>query len=141
MTEEEKAAIARWYQEKAERDAQTRIAQDYSNTISATKFPSWGGLGQVMPTTGAGQVSIQPWRVTPAPARDERIEWLEETIQLMKQQLSKALTDRHMTDQRIAVMQTDKIEHMRFEDWIKENEPEAFARYNKVQETIRRITK
>lgn len=143
MTEEEKAQIEKWYEQTKQLAASSNMAGVQGMYQQAVQRP-WA-----IPITGSGNINIGPtsvWPQTtsitlaPAPARDLRIEYLEERVEELSQQLARSDSDRAraIAMERVAAMKVIMLH--RLEDFLRNSHPDVLAHFDEVQSAIKRMT-
>lgn len=144
MTEDE---VKKWYELKQQAEQYRNAVQQQSalTGVASNAWPqittgnAWGG-GTGGGGAGAGYYPHTTTALTP-PTRDERLEYLENTVQSMQQALLVKIKENAKLTNQVQEHQ-DAIRHLyHFRDWVKTVFPDTWAAWEMVQKTRERLTK
>lgn len=157
MTEDEKAQVAKYYDQKKlakqlEQAAtfNNQLGQSILGSLQAAPWRS-NTTGQAAPwrssTTGGvipggygSNVTTSNTPTTVVPSRDMRVQYLEDLTEVLMQQIATEQNRNATANLKVAEMQRDHAVYLSMVEFLKNNYPEALVEFDNTQTVLKRMT-
>lgn len=147
MTEDEKAQVAKYYADKklAEQLEQSILgslqAAPWRSNITGQAAP-WRSstTGVVIPGGYGSNVTTSNTPTTVVPSRDMRVQYLEDVMEALMQQLASEQHQSMSAKHKVSAMQKDHAVYLSMVEFLKNNYPEALVEFDNTQTVLKRMT-